>query len=48
MGPFLYALTEKLTPKEKQALVKATEIAKADVDAVAEARSRAPRSWRRR
>ena len=27
-----YALTEKLTPKEKQALIKATEMPKADVD----------------
>ena len=26
-GPFLYVLTEKLSPKEKQALVKATEMA---------------------
>ena len=33
LGPFLYALTEKLTPKEKQALIKATELSKADVDA---------------
>ncbi len=33
LGPFLYVLTEKLTPKEKQALVKATEMAKADQDA---------------
>jgi tRNA nucleotidyltransferase/poly(A) polymerase len=31
-GPFLCALTEKLTPKEKQALIKATEMPKADVD----------------
>jgi tRNA nucleotidyltransferase (CCA-adding enzyme) len=31
-GPFLYALTEKLSTKETQALVKATEMAKADVD----------------
>jgi len=31
-GPLLYALTEKMTPKEKQALVKATELGKADVD----------------
>jgi tRNA nucleotidyltransferase (CCA-adding enzyme) len=31
-GPFLYALTEKLTPKEKQALIKAAEMPKADVD----------------
>lgn len=32
LGPFLYALAEKLTPKEKQALIKATELSKADVD----------------
>ncbi|HEY2016720.1 MAG TPA: hypothetical protein VGH38_24620 [Bryobacteraceae bacterium] len=32
LGPFLYALTEKLTPKEKQALVKSTELGKADLD----------------
>jgi len=31
-GPFLYALTEKLSLKEKQALVKGTEMPKADVD----------------
>jgi tRNA nucleotidyltransferase/poly(A) polymerase len=31
-GPFLYALTEKLTVKEKQALVKATEMNKAEVE----------------
>ncbi|MBZ5625963.1 MAG: hypothetical protein LAQ69_45830 [Acidobacteriia bacterium] len=31
-GPFLYALTEKLTPKEKQALIKATEMGKAEID----------------
>jgi tRNA nucleotidyltransferase (CCA-adding enzyme) len=31
-GPFLYVLTEKLSPKEKQALVKATEMPKADAD----------------
>jgi len=30
-GVFLHALTEKLTPKEKQALIKATEMPKADV-----------------
>jgi tRNA nucleotidyltransferase/poly(A) polymerase len=30
-GPFLYVLTEKLTPKEKQSLIKATEMPKADV-----------------
>ncbi len=33
LGPFLYALTEKLAPKEKQALVKTTEMPKADQDA---------------
>jgi len=33
LGPFLYVLTEKLSPKEKSALVKATEMPKADVDA---------------
>ena len=32
-GPFLYVLTEKLSPKERSALVKATEMPKADVDA---------------
>jgi tRNA nucleotidyltransferase/poly(A) polymerase len=32
-GPFLYALTEKFSPKEKQALIKGLELAKADVDA---------------
>ena len=32
LGPFLYALTEKLTPKEKQALVKTTELPKHAVD----------------
>jgi tRNA nucleotidyltransferase (CCA-adding enzyme) len=32
-GTFLYALTEKLTPKEKQALIKATELSRHDVDA---------------
>jgi tRNA nucleotidyltransferase/poly(A) polymerase len=31
-GPFMYALTEKLTTKEKQALVKATELRKHEVD----------------
>jgi tRNA nucleotidyltransferase (CCA-adding enzyme) len=31
-GPFLYALTEKLSVKEKQALVKATEMSKADLE----------------
>lgn len=32
LGPFIYALIEKLTPKEKQALIKATELSKADLD----------------
>ncbi len=32
LGPFLHAFTEKLTPKEKQALIKATELPKHDVD----------------
>jgi tRNA nucleotidyltransferase (CCA-adding enzyme) len=32
LGPFLYVLTEKLNPKEKQALIKACELSKADVD----------------
>jgi tRNA nucleotidyltransferase/poly(A) polymerase len=31
-GPFLYALTEKFTVKEKQALVKATDMQKAELD----------------
>lgn len=33
LGPFLYVLTEKLTPKERQALMKSTELSKADQDA---------------
>lgn len=32
LPPFLYALTAKLTPKEKSALIKAAEIPKAEVD----------------
>jgi tRNA nucleotidyltransferase/poly(A) polymerase len=32
-GTFLYALTEKLSPKEKSALVKSLELPKADADA---------------
>jgi tRNA nucleotidyltransferase/poly(A) polymerase len=32
LGPFLYVLTEKLNPKEKQALIKTTELGRADVD----------------
>jgi hypothetical protein len=31
-GPFFYALTEKLTAKEGQALIKATELRKPEVD----------------
>src|ERR1022692_1490545 len=33
LGPFLYALTEKLTAREKQALIKATEMLKAELEA---------------
>jgi len=33
VGPFFYVLTEKLTPRERQALPKAIEMPKADVDA---------------
>lgn len=33
LGPFLYALTEKLSPKEKQTFAKAVELPKADLDA---------------
>jgi tRNA nucleotidyltransferase/poly(A) polymerase len=32
LGPFLWAFTEKLTPKEKQALIAATDMPKAQVD----------------
>ena len=41
-GPFLYALTEKLAPKEKQALIQATGMGKAELDLwqKVEARSR--------
>ncbi len=31
-GPFLYVLTEKLNPKEKQSLIKQTEMRKSEVD----------------
>jgi tRNA nucleotidyltransferase/poly(A) polymerase len=31
-GAFMHSLTEKLTPKEKQALIKTTELSKNDVD----------------
>jgi tRNA nucleotidyltransferase (CCA-adding enzyme) len=33
LGPFLFVLTEKLTSKEKQALIKSTEMPKEDQDA---------------
>ena len=33
LGPFLWALTEKLTPKEKQALIATTDMPKTQVDA---------------
>jgi tRNA nucleotidyltransferase (CCA-adding enzyme) len=33
LGPFLYALTGKLTPKEKSGLIKAAEIPKAEIEA---------------
>jgi tRNA nucleotidyltransferase/poly(A) polymerase len=32
LGPFLYVLTEKLNPKEKQGLLKSLEMRKAEVD----------------
>lgn len=32
-GPFLYALAEKLSPKEKQAFIKGLELGRSDVDA---------------
>jgi tRNA nucleotidyltransferase (CCA-adding enzyme) len=32
LGPFLYALTEKLSPKERSALIKATDLRKPEVD----------------
>ena len=32
LGPFLWALTERLTPKEKQALIATTDMPKAQVD----------------
>jgi tRNA nucleotidyltransferase/poly(A) polymerase len=32
LGPFLYALTEKMPPKEKQALIKATDLRKGEID----------------
>ena len=32
-GPFFWVLTEKLAPKEKQALIKGAELTKADTDA---------------
>ncbi|HKA01148.1 MAG TPA: hypothetical protein VKE70_31765, partial [Candidatus Solibacter sp.] len=32
LGPVMYAITEKLSPKEEQALIKTCELAKGDVD----------------
>jgi tRNA nucleotidyltransferase/poly(A) polymerase len=32
LGPFLYALTEKMSPREKKALIAACELPKADID----------------
>jgi tRNA nucleotidyltransferase/poly(A) polymerase len=32
LGPVMYAITEKLAPKEEQALIKTCELAKSDVD----------------
>ncbi|HLH18346.1 MAG TPA: hypothetical protein VKX45_14080 [Bryobacteraceae bacterium] len=40
-GPFLYVLTEKFTPREKQAFIKELELAKSDVDAWQKLESRA-------
>jgi tRNA nucleotidyltransferase (CCA-adding enzyme) len=41
LGPFLWVLTEKLTAKEKQALVKSLELSKADADAFQKLEARA-------
>ena len=41
MGTFFYALTEKLTPKEKAALVRSTELPKPEVDRWAKLETRA-------
>jgi tRNA nucleotidyltransferase/poly(A) polymerase len=43
LGPFLYALTEKLAAKEKQALIKATALPKPDVDVWQKLEARAKR-----
>ena len=41
LGPFLYVLTERLNPKEKAALIKATDLHKPELDHLAETRIRA-------
>ena len=43
-GTFLYALAEKLTPKERQALVKSTELTRSEVDAWQKLEARAKRT----
>jgi hypothetical protein len=48
LGPFLYALTEKLSPKEKQALIKTTGNDQGRAGTLAKAGERAPRNWRLR
>jgi tRNA nucleotidyltransferase/poly(A) polymerase len=40
-GPFMYVLTEKLSPRERQALAKAVELPKPDVDAWTKLEARA-------
>ena len=46
-GPFLYALTEKLPPRDKQALIKYLELSKAEVDLWQKVGSRVPANWKR-
>jgi len=41
LGPFLYVLMEKLNPKERQALIKATELSRADLDLAMKLEARA-------
>jgi tRNA nucleotidyltransferase (CCA-adding enzyme) len=41
LGPFLWVLTEKLSAKEKQALIKSVELSKADADAFQKLEARA-------
>src|SRR6202050_1551555 len=41
LGPLLWVLTEKLTAKEKQALIKSVELSKADADAFQKLEARA-------